>query len=156
MTWTEVLNDKSLQDLPYKIELNGFGNIVMSPASNWHADYQVRIVLALRRQSKSGRILTESSVKTRDNVKCPDVVWASDEFMKKHKWKSPYTAAPEICVEVLSPGNSKLDIANKRELYFEKGAKEVWLCNSEGAMSFFDPSGEIPRSAIFKRFPIAL
>ena len=156
MTWTEVLNDKSLQDLPYKIELNAFGNIVMSPASNRHGNFQVMIGHRLIRQSKNGKVVTECSVRTRDNVKVADVAWMSDEFIRKHKWKSPYTAAPEICVEVMSPGNSKLEIANKRELYFEKGAKEVWLCNSEGAMSFFDPSGEIPRSSIFKRFPKVL
>jgi len=34
MQWQDVINDKSLQDLPYKIELNEHGNIVMSPASN--------------------------------------------------------------------------------------------------------------------------
>ena len=32
MKWQEVLEDKSLQDLTYKIELNRWGQIVMSPA----------------------------------------------------------------------------------------------------------------------------
>ena len=36
MTWEEVLADRSLQDLPYKIELNKWGNIEMSPAKNRH------------------------------------------------------------------------------------------------------------------------
>ena len=31
MQWQDVLADKSLQDLPYKIELNEKGNIEMSP-----------------------------------------------------------------------------------------------------------------------------
>lgn len=36
MKWSEVINDKTLQDLPYKIELNEWGHIVMSPVSNLH------------------------------------------------------------------------------------------------------------------------
>jgi hypothetical protein len=34
MEWIEVLADPVLRDLPYKIELNEYGKIVMSPASN--------------------------------------------------------------------------------------------------------------------------
>ena len=30
MQWAEVLQDPSLQDLPYKIELNEWGQVVMS------------------------------------------------------------------------------------------------------------------------------
>ncbi len=33
MKWQDVLLDKTLQDLPYKIELNEYGKIEMSPAS---------------------------------------------------------------------------------------------------------------------------
>lgn len=33
MRWSEVLQDKSLRELPYKIELNEYGKIVMTPAS---------------------------------------------------------------------------------------------------------------------------
>lgn len=48
-----------------------------------------------------------------------------------------FPQAPEICVEVLSPANSKAEIAEKTELLFDAGAKEVWLCASTGEMSFF-------------------
>jgi len=43
MQWSDVLNDKSLSNLPYKIELNEYGQIVMSPASNQHGFLQVEI-----------------------------------------------------------------------------------------------------------------
>ena len=32
--WDEALHDPSLQDLPYKIEINAWGKVEMSPASN--------------------------------------------------------------------------------------------------------------------------
>ncbi len=38
--WAEVVNDPSLHDVPYKIELNAEGTIEMSPANNWHAAAQ--------------------------------------------------------------------------------------------------------------------
>ena len=34
MKWSEILEDKTLEDLPYKIEQDQWGNIVMRPASN--------------------------------------------------------------------------------------------------------------------------
>ena len=37
LRWAEVCRDPSLQDLPYKIELNSWGKIEMSPASYRHA-----------------------------------------------------------------------------------------------------------------------
>jgi len=46
MQWAEVLADKSLRDLPYKIELDKWGNLIMSPASNRHGRLQL-VVAAL-------------------------------------------------------------------------------------------------------------
>ncbi len=42
--------------------------------------------------------------------------------------KTPYPKAPEICVEVKSPANSKIEMDEKIRLYLEKGALEV--CDS--------------------------
>ena len=43
LRWDEVLKDPSLQDLPYKIELNAWGKVEMSPASNRHGRLQMAI-----------------------------------------------------------------------------------------------------------------
>jgi hypothetical protein len=43
MHWLDVLSDKTLQDLPYKIELNEKGLIEMSPASFTHSLLQGRL-----------------------------------------------------------------------------------------------------------------
>ena len=40
MQWQDVLADKSLRDLPYKIELNEYGHIEMSPTSYTHSYLQ--------------------------------------------------------------------------------------------------------------------
>jgi len=48
MQWQEVVNDPSLQDLPYKIELNEYGKIIMSPASNKHSIIQAHLKFVSR------------------------------------------------------------------------------------------------------------
>ena len=49
MQLSEVLNDPSLKNLPYKIELNEYGQIVMSPASNKHGLLQAEIALFFKK-----------------------------------------------------------------------------------------------------------
>ena len=43
--------------------------------------------------------------------------------------------APEICVEVLSPSNTPEEMSEKIALYFESGAREVWICE-QGTLQF--------------------
>ena len=42
MRWEEVCENKQLQDLPFKIELNKWGQIIMSPVKIKHSFYQGR------------------------------------------------------------------------------------------------------------------
>jgi Uma2 family endonuclease len=66
-----------------------------------------------------------------------------------------FTRAPEICVEVLSPGNTQTEIEEKMALDFEAGAKEVWVCNASGAMKFFGKrdSRQMKKSEMCPQFP---
>jgi Uma2 family endonuclease len=45
--------------------------------------------------------------------------------------------APDICVEILSPGNTNREILEKKALYVEAGAKEVWICELDGKIEFY-------------------
>lgn len=149
MNWQEVCDDPILRDLPFKIELNEWGQIVMSPASSRHVLLQGLVHDALRRATAVGVILPECPVKTAKGVRAPDVVWASDSFVREHCDKSPLLKAPELCVEVVSPSNSLGEMEEKRELYFARGAQEVWLCDEQGGLTFYDCTGEIPASRLF-------
>ncbi|OYD91125.1 hypothetical protein CDG76_28130 [Nostoc sp. 'Peltigera membranacea cyanobiont' 210A] len=67
-----------------------------------------------------------------DNV-IPDVVWASHERLKHLLDEAGHlTGAPELVVEVLSPGekNEKRDRETKLKLYSVQGVQEYWICNS--------------------------
>jgi len=66
-----------------------------------------------------------------DNV-IPDVVWASNERLTLLLDEAGHlTAAPELIVEVLSPGadNERRDRDLKLRLYSVRGVQEYWIVN---------------------------
>src|SRR5436309_875021 len=103
MTWSEVLKEKSLRDLPYKIELNEWGQIVMTSKSNLQGRMQASISVLSRESNPRGKVLVGCSVDTARGVKVADVAWLSDRFFRRYKFETPYPEAPEICVEVVLP-----------------------------------------------------
>jgi antitoxin component YwqK of YwqJK toxin-antitoxin module len=42
----------------------------------------------------------------------------------------------------------------KCKLYFEQGAKEVWICDEYGVVKFYDESGKLDQSKMFPDFPL--
>ncbi len=146
MEWADVIENPFLKDLPFKIELNEWGKILMSPASNNHGMKQYDIAKLLDTHKNSGKIIIECSVKTAKGTKVADIAWASDKFIAKYGDLTPYETAPEICVEVISPSNSKGEMQEKIGLYLDQGAIEVWLCDLEGKITYFDASGQIAHS----------
>ncbi len=146
MQWSEVIADPALQDLPYKIELNKWGIIEMSPASNWHALTQGDLVVLLRSFIQFGRAFVECSVQTSDGVRVPDVAWCSDEFLQTYGELTPFPKAPELCIEVVSPSNSRHEMERKIGLFLEAGAQEVWLVSRE-CFEFYGAEGRRERSS---------
>ncbi len=153
MTWEEVCADPALQDLPYKIELNKWGNIEMSPARSRHSEFQGEIQHLLRTLKQGGMAIPECAVETAENVKVPDVVWVSLERRRRTPREFAYTSAPEICVEILSPSNAPEEMTHKGQLYLQAGADEFWLCDEKGTMSFFDANGKLECSRLCPQFP---
>jgi Uma2 family endonuclease len=72
-----------------------------------------------------GEALFACPLVTLDGVKVIDVVWIGPEYaarLESAKSSGFGERAPEICVEVLSPSNSKPEMEEKRALFFEAGA----------------------------------
>ncbi len=141
MQWQDVIADKSLQDLPYKIELNEYGKIEMSPASLMHSHLQGSLAHLLVAEL-GGKIFTELAIQTRLGVKVPDVAWGTKEYFQQHCEDICATSAPEICIEILSPSNTMTEMQDKILLYLEAGAAEVWLVDKQGLIRFFNENGE--------------
>lgn len=121
----ELCADPRFANLPGKLELDVWGRILMSPASNQHSLVQTR--LARRLGSLGGEPLVEASVTTPLGVLVADVAWASTEFMGAHGTETPFIAAPELCIEIASPSNSRKELREKVDAYLASGAHESWL-----------------------------
>lgn len=162
MNWQQVCEDKHLANLPYKLELNQWGQIVMSPADYQHSSFQGEIIRWLNELLPRGRAIPECAVETAEKTKVPDAVWISPERQEQVRGHASCPIAPEICVEILSPSNPLAEMLGtaekpgKRELYFKAGALEFWLCHEKGRMRFFNPQGEMPASGLCPEFPQSL
>jgi Uma2 family endonuclease len=140
--WQELVDDPELAKLPYRIETDRFGRTIMSPPPGFrHVSNVAKITSLLKELLPEGRAFSETPVLTSDGIKVPDATWVSAVYAQELETRDPLVLerAPEICVEVLSPSNSKPEMEEKRALYFEAGAHEVWICRRDGKMEFYTP-----------------
>lgn len=150
MEWQEVCEHPSLQNLPFKVELNEKGQILMSPVKVYHSAFQGKITRLL---PETGVVLPECAVKTEKGTKVADIAWASEERFQTIGQEVECSIAPEICVEVISMSNTENEIKEKGDLYFKSGAIEFWVCSQDGSMSFYSVHGEINKSKLVPGFP---
>lgn len=151
--WNEIVNDPALRELPYKVETNAQGQIILSPQTNRHSVQQKRIQDLLDEHAPEGMSPPELALATSQGVKVPDVAWMSDgRWEQMQNTGDPSTLAPEICVEVLSESNTVDEMAEKRALYRDSGAEEVWIVEQDGRIRFY-ADGEIESSQIAPNVP---
>jgi Uma2 family endonuclease len=154
--WDELLVDRELAKIEGRVETDRFGHVIMSPppAAN-HGRYQFEIAQLLNKLMRRGQVLTECPISTADGVRAADIAWASEQRMQELGNRTCFPKAPDICVEVLSPGNTDKEIQEKMALYFDAGAGEVWICSVFGDMNFFasPDTPALPASNICPDFP---
>jgi Uma2 family endonuclease len=148
--WNKVLSDHFLAGLPHRIETDRYGQIIMSPPPDpEHGEKQAEIGALLKKLIPRGDVITECPVSTSEGVKGVDVTWISKERRALQRGHVCFTQAPEICVEVISPGNTSRELREKKALFFSEGAEEVWFCHRDGRMEFFlkaapdNPAGSV-------------
>src|SRR5690606_19283257 len=130
------------------VECNAFGTVLMMPPASGDHSRRTRILQRELETRLGGLALPECPVSTIDGVRAADVGWYSEARFEQVRGQIAFETAPEICVEVLSPRNTEMELAAKRALYFEAGALEVWLCGGDGGMRFFDAGGEREASSL--------
>jgi Uma2 family endonuclease len=153
--WFELQNDPDLARLPHRIETDRYGHILMSPPpAPSHGSRQLEIGYLLKNLLPRGHALTECPLSTSDGVKAIDVAWLKPDREAEIQ-SICLTRSPEICVEVLSPSNSEAEMSEKRALYFEAGASEVWFCDEQGNLIFWLASTDksVERSLLCPQFP---
>ena len=71
--------------------------------------------------------MAEVGVATSIGVRAPDVAWCSDTYLQAHPEEMPLSAAPELCVEIVSIHNALPKLREKAMAYVRAGAREAWL-----------------------------
>ena len=116
MNWQEICADQTLQNLPYKIELNQQGQIIMSPASVMHVIFQGKIIALLNQQASNYLVVPEFPVETSDGIKVVDVGVLTHTQTSQLQNNVAAAFAPILCIEVLSPGNTQTEMQHKKQL----------------------------------------
>jgi Uma2 family endonuclease len=148
MRWQQMVRDPMLADVPGKLELNDRGTIELSPPNVRHSILQAFVARELQRCRPDGTTMVECGVETDIGVRVPDVAWAAPGFMDQLGTLDSLPRAPDLCVEVLSPTNSRSEMQEKTAAYLAAGATEVWLVADDGTVEMFDASGCIASSAL--------
>jgi Uma2 family endonuclease len=140
---TMLLRDwERLRDPPSgRLELHA-GQIVVSPAPRiMHQDVVWALVFALRQQCPTAFAVSSDiewrwlvgGRSIRDALR-PDVI----VFDRVFRSDVALTAAPHLAVEVLSPGNTRAEMARKRRLYLANGLEnyaEVAISNEDATVT---------------------
>lgn len=113
------------------------GELFVSKQPHWHHQHACnKIATRLTVWSEergSGQVVQAPGVVFDDeNGVAPDVVWVSDERLEVILGEDGHLhGAPELVVEVLSPGteNERRDRELKLRLYSVRGVQEYWIAN---------------------------
>ena len=119
----------ALNDDGMKHELNGGELIVTALPKPRHGDCQLTLGAALREFVVSrglGRVYTESGYRlTPHTVRGPDV-----SFVRTSRLQDPdeyFDGAPDLAVEIVSPGDDASDLREKIKQYLDAGTSVVWV-----------------------------
>ncbi|NJR62224.1 MAG: Uma2 family endonuclease [Cyanobacteria bacterium CRU_2_1] len=113
------------------------GELFVTRAPRWrHQRVADNICAALNQWSDATKLgeatTTPGIIFSEANTVIPDVVWASYERLALLLDESEHlTGAPELIVEVLSPGaeNERRDSEVKLKLHASQGVQEYWIVN---------------------------
>lgn len=113
------------------------GELFVSRAPDWnHQEVCINIGTVLKLWSDESGLgrpaVNPGIVFSESNNVIPDIVWASNERLERLLNEAGHlTAAPELVVEVLSPGNTneRRDREAKLKLYSIQGVDEYWIVN---------------------------
>jgi Uma2 family endonuclease len=124
--YREICEDPAFARVPGKVEIDLWGRTLMSPpAAPYHGRLQVK--LADKLASLGGERTTEAAIATPLGLFVADLTWSSRKTPPKAKHDNPLMRAPELCIEVVSPSNSRKELREKTEGYLAAGAEEVWI-----------------------------
>lgn len=105
------------QDISFKLGVAVYNFLQQTTCKAYMAPFDVRLS-SLKRKVSPTQVYT---------VVQPDICVICD--LEKLDDRG-CIGAPDLIIEILSPGNSKMEMKEKFEVYEENGVKEYWLVNS--------------------------
>jgi hypothetical protein len=151
--WRQLADNRVVAAIPCKVELNEKGAIEVSPPTERHSFLQGFVTKELGRQRPEGTTLPEFPVETEIGMRVPDVVWISAGLMDRRRREKELQIVPELCVEVLSPTNTRIEMTEKTAAYLAAGAKEVWIVDEDGVPEIHTIAGQVPASTLGFELP---
>lgn len=111
------------------------GELYMSRQPHWHHQYACSELIAMlhnwSKETGKGQVnFAPGLIFAEDDDVAPDVVWISNERLATALAEDgKLHAAPELIIEVLSPGahNERRDREAKLKLYSRRGVREYWI-----------------------------
>ena len=143
--WRALADDP---DAPDYFELDQFGELILSPKPTTGHQRVASAIARILTSQCGGEAVTEVSVLTDRGVRIPDVVWMAAERWAACKGQTPLELVPDVCVEVLSPSNTREEIEMKIGAYLRGGASEVIVVGLSGEIEIFGPQGKRDASAL--------
>jgi Uma2 family endonuclease len=137
--WAELAQDEQSPDY---YELTEYGELVLSPKpTNRHQRLCTEIAFQLRSQL-GGEAVVEAAILTISaGVRVPDVVWMPEAKWEVVTTKQDLLQAPELVVEVLSPGNRQPEMNHKIQGYLQSGVQEVIVVGLTGTIEYIRQDG---------------
>jgi len=154
--WQDILEQyhQLFEDYGGHVETDRYGNLLMSPPpGDLHQAQADWICQALQSLLPSAHVRQGLAVVTAEGIKIPDLIADLAGRRAHMKDTDPYDPAPDICLEVSSPSNSRAEIAEKTNLYLAAGALEVWICDRQNRLIFYTATGERHTSSLCPDFP---
>jgi Uma2 family endonuclease len=126
LRYREICEDPAFARVPGKVEIDRWGRTLMSPpAAPYHGRLQIK--LADKLESLGGERTAEAPIATPLGLFVADLAWSSQKSPRGSEHQNPLMRAPELCIEVVSPSNSRKELSEKTEGYLAAGAEEVWI-----------------------------
>ena len=151
--YRELYEDPCFANVQGKIEIDVWGRVMMTPPAAYHHGVVQGRLMEVLSALPDGQVAVETPIATVAGVFVADATWASTGFLRAHMDGIALEKAPEICIEVVSPSNSRKELTEKRDAYLACGAQEVWIVYPQSKRcEFFGRQGPIERSG----FPVDL
>lgn len=123
--------------------------IMMSPGKGRHAAVGMKIgrsLLNFVEANGLGEVFDSSAgyvvSRNPDTVREPDVSFLGTERLKQQDLDAFLEGAPDLAIEVLSPGNTVADMRAKMADYFDGGCRVVWIVDPvRRSVTVYRPDG---------------